>query len=162
EAELWGDEQWQALKSVIEERQPRVIGIDRSTVFAFSDGLSSGELAGMSAALGDRWTTRFKDAEGLPLELIASRLPEEEVFYRRMQELVWSLTRTMFSEQIITPGKTRTSDLEWGWRQRVYDPCLGTWCEPDVYVQRKGMTAGQIGDNPIIERGDLLHCDVGI
>src|SRR5438093_946230 len=45
QAELWGDEQWQALKTVIEERNPRAIGIDRSTVFAFSDGLSSGELA---------------------------------------------------------------------------------------------------------------------
>ena len=51
------------------------IGIDRSTVFAFSDGLSSGELKGMSAALDDEWTAKFKDAEGLPLELIASRLP---------------------------------------------------------------------------------------
>ena len=51
QAELWGDEQWQALKAVIEERNPRVIGINRSTVFAFSDGLSSGELKGMSAAL---------------------------------------------------------------------------------------------------------------
>ena len=28
------------------------------------------------------WTARFKDAEGLPLDLIASRLPEEEAFYR--------------------------------------------------------------------------------
>src|SRR4051812_5725817 len=52
QAELWGDEQWQALAKVIAERQPRVIGINRSTVFAFSDGLSSGELQGMSAALG--------------------------------------------------------------------------------------------------------------
>jgi hypothetical protein len=51
QAELWGDEQWQVLKEVIEERKPRVIGINRSTVFAFSDGLSSGELKGMSAAL---------------------------------------------------------------------------------------------------------------
>ena len=33
QAELWGDEQWQALKAVIDERKPRVIGIDRSTVF---------------------------------------------------------------------------------------------------------------------------------
>ena len=48
QAELWGDEQWQVLKPVIEERKPRVIGIDRSTVFAFTDGLSSGELQGMS------------------------------------------------------------------------------------------------------------------
>ena len=48
QAELWGDEQWQVLKAVIEERNPRVIGINRSTVFAFSDGLSSGELKGMT------------------------------------------------------------------------------------------------------------------
>jgi hypothetical protein len=162
QAELWGDEQWQALKEVITERKPRVIGINRSMVFAFSDGLSSGELQGMSAALGSEWTSKFRDAEALPLELIASRLPEEEVFYRRMQELVWSLTRTMFSEHIISPGKTRTSDLEWWWRQRVNDLGLGTWFQPDVDVQRKGMTAEQIGENPIIERGDLLHCDVGI
>ncbi len=65
QAELWGDEQWQALKDVIVERKPRVIGINRSTVFAFSDGLSSGELQGMSAALGSEWTARFRDAEGL-------------------------------------------------------------------------------------------------
>src|SRR5881394_3861028 len=39
QAELWGDEQWQALKAVVDERQPKAIGIDRSTTFAFSDGL---------------------------------------------------------------------------------------------------------------------------
>ena len=34
QAELWGDEQWQALKALIEERKPRTIAINRSTVFA--------------------------------------------------------------------------------------------------------------------------------
>ncbi|HTI37172.1 MAG TPA: M24 family metallopeptidase [Vicinamibacterales bacterium] len=162
QAELWGDEQWQALKAVVEERKPRVIGIDRSTVFAFSDGLSSGELAGMSAALGQSWTSRFKDAEGLPLDLIASRLPEEEAFYRRMQELVWSMTQTMFSSKVITPGRTRTSDLVWWWRQRVNDQGLGTWFQPSIEVQRRGKTEADLGDDPIIEPGDVLHCDVGI
>jgi Xaa-Pro aminopeptidase len=162
QAELWGDEQWQALKAVIEERNPKVIGIDRSTVFAFSDGLSSGELQGMSAALGQRWTSRFRNAEGLPLALIAARLPEEERFFRRMQELVWSLTQQMFSSKTITPGKTRTSDLVWWWRQRVNDLGLGTWFQPSVDVQRAGATAEQVGDDPVIQPGDLLHCDVGI
>jgi Xaa-Pro aminopeptidase len=162
QAELWGDEQWQALKTVVEERNPKVIGIDRSTVFAFTDGLSSGELKGMSAALGEKWTSRYRDAEGLPLELIASRLPEEEAFYKRMQELVWSMTAEMFSSKVITPGKTKTSDLVWWWRQQVNDLGLGTWFQPSVDVQRKGMTAAQIGDDPVIERGDVLHCDVGI
>ncbi|HEX2454932.1 MAG TPA: M24 family metallopeptidase, partial [Vicinamibacterales bacterium] len=162
QAELWGDEQWQILKTVVEERKPRVIGIDRSTVFAFTDGLSSGELKGMTAALGDAWTSKFRDAEGLPLELVASRLPEEEVFYRKMQELVWSLTQRMFSREAITPGTTKTSDLVWWWRQQVNDLGLGTWFQPSVDVQRKGMTAAQIGDDPIIQPGDVLHCDVGI
>jgi len=162
QAELWGDEQWELLEEVVEERNPRVIGIDRSTVFAFSDGLSSGELAGMSAALGERWTSRFKNAEGLPLELIAARLPEEEAFFRRMQELVWSMTQTMFSSKVITPGKTRTSDLVWWWRQRVNDQGLGTWFHPSIEVQRKGMTAAELGEDPIIAPGDVLHCDVGI
>jgi Xaa-Pro aminopeptidase len=162
QAELWGDEQWQILKSVIEERSPRVIGIDRSTVFAFSDGLSSGELAGMSAALGKAWTAKFRDAEALPLELLASRLPEEEEFFRRMQELVWSLTQEMFSAKTVAPGTTRTSDLVWWWRQQVNDLGLGTWFQPSVSVQRKGMTQEQLGADPVIQHGDVLHCDVGI
>jgi len=162
QAELWGDEQWMLLKTVIEERNPKTIGIDRSTVFAFTDGLSSGEFAGMSAALGSKWTARFKDAEGLPLDLLASRLPEEEAFYAKMQELVWQMTQTMFSSAMITPGRTKTSDLVWWWRQRTNDLGLGTWFQPSVDVQRRGATAEQVAEDPIIQPGDLLHCDVGI
>ena len=162
QAELWGDEQWQALVSVIEERKPRVIGINRSTVFAFSDGLSSGELEGMSRALGEAWTAKFRNAEGLPLELIASRLPEEAAFFRRMQELVWSLSQEMFSSRVIEPGKTRTSDLVWWWRQRVNDLGLGTWFQPTIDLQRRGKNAEELGDDPVIERGDVLHSDLGI
>jgi Xaa-Pro aminopeptidase len=162
QAELWGDEQWMALKQVIEERKPKVIGIDRSTTFAFSDGLSSGELQGMSAALGPAWTTKFKDAERLPLELIASKLPEEEAFFEKMTTLVWQMTQTMFSEKVIVPGTTRTSDLVWWWRQRTNDQGLGTWFQPSIEVQRKGTTSEKLGQDPIILPGDVLHCDVGI
>ena len=162
QAELWGDEQWMALKQVIEERKPKVIGIDRSTTFAFSDGLSSGELQGMSAALGAVWTSKFKDAERLPLELIASKLPEEEAFFQKMTTLVWQMTQTMFSDKVIVPGTTRTSDLVWWWRQRTNDQGLGTWFQPSIEVQRKGTTSEKLGPDPIILPGDVLHCDVGI
>jgi Xaa-Pro aminopeptidase len=162
QAELWGDEQWQALKQVIEEKHPQVIGIDRSRTFAFSDGLSSGELQGMSEALGPEWTRKFKDAEGLPLELVASRLPGEDAFFRRMTAQVWEMTQEMFSNRVIVPGKTKTSDLVWWWRQRVNDQGLGTWFQPSIEVQRKGKSAEEVGDDPVIQRGDLLHCDVGI
>jgi hypothetical protein len=160
QAELWGDEQWELLKTVIEERQPKVIGINRSTVFAFSDGLSSGELEGMSRALGAAWTAKFRNAEGLPLEFIASRLPDEEAFFEKMTALVWQMTQTMFSEKVIVPGRTRTSDLVWWWRQRVADLGLGTWFQPSVDVQRQG--AAQLDADPVIMPGDVLHCDVGL
>ena len=160
QAELWGDEQWELLKTVIEERKPRVIGINRSTVFAFTDGLSSGELEGMSRALGPAWTSKFKEAERLPLDLIASRLPEEEAFFQKMTALVWEMTQTMFSDKVIVPGKTRTSDLVWWWRQRVNDQGLGTWFQPSVDVQRQG--TAPLEADPIIQPGDVLHCDVGI
>jgi hypothetical protein len=94
--------------------------------------------------------------------MIAVRLPEEETFFARMQELVWSLTQEMFSSRTIKPGTTHASDLAWWWRQRVNDLGLGTWFQPTVDVQRKGVTEGTLGEDPVIERGDVLHCDVGI
>jgi Xaa-Pro aminopeptidase len=162
QAELWGDEQWQLLKRVVEERDPRTIGINVSRVFAFSDGLSAGELEGMREALGPKWTARFRNAEALPLELIATRLPEEEATYRRMTELVWAIIDTAFSNAVITPGVTRTQDVVWWMRQKVNDLGLGTWFQPSVEVQRKGWTDEQLGEDPIIQPGDVLHCDFGI
>ncbi len=162
QAELWGDEQWQILRKVIEERNPRVIGINKSRTFAFADGLSSGELEGMSEALGHDLTRRFKPAEGLAVDLIAARLPDEEAFYARLTQLVWATVEEMFSNRTIVPGTTRTSDLVWFWRQRINDLGLGTWFQPSIEVQRKGVTDEQLGADPVIQRGDVLHCDVGI
>src|SRR5205085_6675337 len=95
-------------------------------------------------------------------ELIASRLPEEEAFFEKMTALVWQMTQTMFSEKAIVPGTTRASDLVWWWRQRTNDQGLGTWFQPSVSVQRKGATAKDLGDDPVVRPGDVLHCDVGI
>ncbi len=162
QAELWGDEQWSVLKQVVDERNPRVIGIDHSRVFAFTDGLTHGEFLGMSEALGSRWTARLKPAEELPLQFIASRVADEEAFYGQLQQLVWELIGEMYSGKVIVPGKTRTSDLVWWWRQRVSDLGLGTWFQPSIEVQRPGMTDEQLGADPVIQRGDVLHCDVGI
>ena len=162
QAELWGDQQWSVLKQVLEERQPRVIAIDVSRTFAFTDGLTAGERDGMTEALGPALAARFRPAEALALELIATRLPEEVEFYGKLQALVWELTQRMFSNAVIRPGVTRTSDLVWWWRQQVNDLGLGTWFQPSVSVQRRGVTSEQLGEDPVIQRGDVLWCDVGI
>ena len=162
QAELWGDAQWLLLREVIEERNPKVIGINVSRTHAFSDGLTAGELEGMTLMLGKKWASRFKRAEALPLELIASRLPEEEEFYGRLTQQVHALIGRMFSSEVITPGVTTTQDLVWWWRQQLNDLGLGTWFQPSVDIQRKGMRPEQLGEHRVILAGDLLWCDVGI
>lgn len=160
--ELWGDQQWDLLRELIEDRNPRVIGINVSEITAFADGLTAGEHQAMLRALGPELATRLRPVEDLAVEFIAARLPEEDVVYERMQRLVWSMIEEMFSERTITPGVTRTSDLVWWWRQRLNDLGLQTWFQPSISVQRRGMTGDEIGADPIIQRGDVLHCDVGI
>jgi Xaa-Pro aminopeptidase len=162
QAELWGDQQWEVLKEVIDTRKPKVIGVNISRTFAFADGLSAGEYEGMRRALGPGWTKRFKRAEGLAVDLLAARLPDEQRFYHDLAKLSWAVIDTMFSEKVVKPGVTRTSDLVWYFRQAVNDMGLGTWFQPSVDVQRNGVTDEQLGDDPIIQRGDVLHCDVGI
>lgn len=161
-AELWGDQQWLVLKQVLEERKPATVHLNISRTFAFADGLTAGELEGMAAMLGATWTRRFVRNDALAVDLIATRLPDEAAFYRQLNELTWQVVREMFSEATIVPGVTRTSDLVWYFRQRVNDLGLGTWFQPSVDVQRLGMSAAQLGDDPVILRGDVLHCDVGI
>jgi len=143
-AELWGDEQWIALKQVIERRSPRTIAVNVSRVFAFSDGLSAGELEGMRDALGDKWTSRFVHHDGLALDFIATRIPDEAAIYRQMQELVWAIIDSAFSSAVITPGTTRTQDVVWWMRQRVNDLGLGSWFQPSVEVQRRGTTEAEL------------------
>ncbi|HYO55252.1 M24 family metallopeptidase [Archangium sp.] len=162
QAELWGPDQWTVLKAVLEERQPKVIGINVSRTFAFADGLTHGEYEGMAEALGPEWTSRMKPAGGLPVNLLAWRGADEERFYEDLTKLAWNIIETGFSSQVITPGRTRSRDVVWWMRQRVNDLGLGTWFQPSVSVQRQGKTEAELGEDPVIERGDVLHCDFGV
>jgi Xaa-Pro aminopeptidase len=161
-AEIGEDEQWLVLKDLIEQRKPTRIAINISREWAFADGLSAGEYEAMRAALGEPWTSRLARVEGLALDFIASRLPDEARAYEDLQRLVWALIDTAFSSRVITPGVTRTSDVVWWFRQRVNDLGLTSWFHPSVTVQRRGATAQQLGEDPVIQRGDVLHCDVGL
>ncbi len=165
-AELWGAAQWDVLAGIVRERRPRRIAVNTDTTFAFADGLSTGEYEGMRARGvldGDgTWRPEVVRAGRLAVDLIASRLPEEEATFRELNQVTWDIITEAFSERVIVPGTTRTSDVVWWMRQRVADLGLTTWFQPSVTVQRRGMTDATLGDDPVIQRGDVLHCDFGI
>ena len=163
--ELWGQGQWALLRKLLEEKQPRSIAINISKTHAFSDGLSAGEKQALEEAIGPKWTQRLKSAELLPLEYIATRIPEMEPTYKQMMQIVHGLISRAFSKEVITPGKTTSQDVVWWLRQEVNRMGLDVWFHPSVRVQRKGATGVRILEEAksiIIERGDVLHTDFGI
>lgn len=164
--EIMGDSQWQTLRKVIEQRKPSTIAINVSHTHAFSDGLSAGEREQLESALGP-WTSKLVRAENLPLEYISIRLPEMEPHYVAMMKTVHALIARAFSNEVITPTKTTTKDVEWWLRQAVNDMGLGEWFPPTVSVQRPERQATEFAATArpaaeVIQRGDHLHVDFGI
>jgi Xaa-Pro aminopeptidase len=160
-AELWGDEQWNTLATVVKDRDPKSISVDISNTHAFSDGLTAGEWELMQKALGPKYVARVVRAERLPLDYIAIRLPEMLPLYTKMMQTAHAIIKQAFSNSVITPGKTTTQDVVWWMRQRVQELGLTTWFQPSVDVQRRGTDLSNISD-PVILKGDVLHCDFGV
>ena len=161
EAEPFGPEQWRLLTPLVEQRSPRAIAVNISRTHAFSDGLTVGEWEQLQAALGDTYGDRVVRRELLPLHYIEERLPEMLEVYVPMQELVHEILATAFSNRVIMPGETTTEDVVWWLRQRVNDLGLGSWFQPSISVQRRGVEMGDSA-NPVILRGDVLHSDFGL
>ncbi|MGH7530208.1 MAG: M24 family metallopeptidase, partial [Gemmatimonadales bacterium] len=159
--ELVGQGQWDLLARLVRERNPRRIAVNISHTHAFSDGLSAGEWEQLQQALPPEFRDRVVRTEGLALDYQAIRAPAMVPVYRRMMEIVWAIIDTAFSNAVITPGQTTTDDVVWWMRQRVNDLGLGTWFQPDVDVQRRGVDLSE-AERVVIQRGDVLHCDFGI
>ncbi|MGD8727813.1 MAG: M24 family metallopeptidase [Gemmatimonadales bacterium] len=158
--EFWGPDQWHVVAEAINERDPQTIAVNISHTYHFADGLTAGEWEQFQEALGPDFAARVRRAEKMALYYLAIRVPSMDSVYRSMQELVHETIATAFSNAVITPGVTTTEDVVWWFRQRFNDLGLGTWFQPSVDVQRQG---GLPDSRPIvIQRGDVLHCDVGI
>ena len=163
--ELWGEGQWMLLRQVVEERNPRNIAVNISPTHAFSDGLSASEKERLEKALGPAYQARIVRSELLALEYISTRLPEMLPTYRQMMETAHWLIERAFSAEVIDPGRTTSQDVVWWLRQEVSRLGLGSWFQPSIRVQRKGMGSPPVmGDDgaAIIEGGDVLHVDFGI
>ncbi len=159
--EFWGEDQWTFVADAIRERDPRNIAVNISRDHNFADGLSAGEWELMQEALGPELAARVTRAEDLALDYLAVRVPGMDEPYRHMQEMIHGLIATAFSSEVITPGVTTNQDVVWWFRQRFNELGLDTWFQPTVDVQRAGVNMADSAA-PIIHRGDVLHCDVGL
>ena len=161
--------QWAAVRRIVEQADPRRIGIDVSADFGLADGLSHTEHGELVAALGP-WSDRLVSAEDLVVGWLETRLPEEITALHAMNRLVHELIDEAYSPAVLTVGRTTAQDLAWWFRQRFADLGMDPWFHPTVDLQRAGVppTAERgtllpaVAYDAVIQPGDLLHCDVGL
>jgi Xaa-Pro aminopeptidase len=158
-------DQWKRLASLVAERNPERIGVDRSPDFALADGLSSTEYERLKSALPDRLRERIVSAERLAIGWLETRTEPELQFYPSLCALAHQLIAEGFAA--VRPGATTTEDLEWWYRERVLELRLDTWFHPTVSVQRDGQEDPTVSfarrkAAEVIQPGDLVHLDFGI
>lgn len=160
------ESQWKRLAELIAERNPKKIGYNASTKWSFGDGLTSGLNASLMAALGPNLKDRLTSAEKLCVRWLETRTAIERDLYTHITAVARGVVSEAFSARVITPGVTTTDDVAWYIRQRFTDLGLDTWFVPTVDLQRAGQTCAAdspfCGGSGVIERGDVLHTDVGI
>ncbi len=159
------DAQWKALAEVIVSRNPRRIGINVSREWPIADGLTAALRDRLLEALPSEYAQRLTPAEPLVIRWFETRTPMEAQVYPQIVAVARGVISEAFSERVITPGVTRTEDVSWYIRSRFESLGLSPWFVPDVNLQRRGVACGadgpSCGEDGIIQRGDVLHTDVG-
>lgn len=161
--------QWKRLIQIIEERNPKSIGLNYSDNFNICDGLVKTDYEAFMSYLPKTYQNKVKSAEKLAIGWIETRTEMEMVIYNQLIDITHDIIAEAFSEKVITPGVTTTTEVEWWMRDKVRFLGLETWFHPTVDVQRSAEKLGNhlyaFSDRPenmVILPGDLLHCDLGI
>jgi Xaa-Pro aminopeptidase len=153
------DAQYEGLRKHVEERDPRVIGVNESNAWNHADGLTANEKRRLVDALGPKYAGRMRSAEMLAVGWLETKLPEELEAYRHVMKVAHMVIREAFSNKVITAEKTTSEDVAWWMRQRVAEMGHGSWFQPSITIHRQG---GTPKDNNVIRRGDMLHTDFGL
>ena len=162
-------DQWMRLMQLIEERNPNKIALNYSKNFNIADGLDKTDYEEFMEYLPESYKSKIVSSEKLAIAWIETRTEREMIIYNQLVDITHDIINEAFSEKVITPGITTTSDVEWWMRQKVTDLGLETWFHPTVDLQRaedslKGhlYSFSDRPDQMVIFPGDLLHCDFGI
>ncbi len=162
-------DQWKRLMQLISERNPKKIGLNFSRDHNIADGLDKTDYDEFMANLPKKYHSKVVSAEQLAVRWIETRTSREMTIYNQLVDITHDIIAEAFSEKVITPGITTTTEVEWWMRQKVTDLGLETWFHPTVDIQRTSeelvshlYSFSGRPDNLVIQQGDLLHCDFGI
>ncbi len=163
-------DQWKRLRTLIEERNPKVIAVNSSNTFALADGISHSQHQALFDTLPDQLKGRTQSHDALAIGWLETRTKPEMDRYGEIVQLAHAIIAEGFSESVITPGITSAADVSWWYRDKIRSLGLQTWFHPSVSIQRaKRLADGQSfpelfsgANQSIIQKGDVIHVDFGI
>ena len=158
------DGQWEGLRKVVEERKPKVIGINTSEAWNHADGLTANEKDNCSGARARVRRARREPPRCSPSAGSKTKLPEETDAYRHVMRVAHQVIREAFSNEVDRAGR----DDDRG--RRLVDAAARrrTWASASGSIRRSPSSAradcrrNGARDERVIQRGDMLHTDFGI
>ncbi len=157
------EEQWPLLRQIVEERDPRRIGINIGRVQWAAGGLTHNLYEQLVAALPDTYVARLASAEPMATRWLATLTDEEVELYDDVVAVARQIKAECYSRAAIVPGETTPDDLVWHYWQRCADLGLGLSFRPFFNRVRSDAMAEQFGAaDRVIRPGDLVHSDCGI
>ena len=157
-------DQWAQLARIIEERNPKKIGINKAPSWGHADGMTSNDHDQLFTVLPKRLFPHIASAEKLAVAWLETRTEKEMIIYQQICRIAHQIIAKGFSDSVIQPGVTTTEDVVWWYREEIKRLKLDTWFQPSVSVQRNEQeTITSKRPQPlVILPGDLLHVDFGI
>jgi len=156
------------LPELLEAYDPQTIALSIDGRRGVTRSLTKSSYEWLSEIMGDEATERFVSAAPLIEEYLDTRIPAEFEHYLQAVKLTEELGRRAFSNEVIEPGVTTVGDVRNWLMDQYWVHGVQPWFPPDVRVQRAGVemptSRGFLAvapDGMVIERGDLLHLDIG-
>lgn len=162
-------DQWARLKEIIEERNPKNIGINTSVDWQHADGMVLTDYQELKDGIGKKYADRLVSAEKVAVGWLETRSEKEMTIYPQIVRIAHDIIAEGFSDKVIQPGVTTTDDVVWWYREKIRELKLTTWFHPSVSIQRADPESfdhlrtfdSRPAENVILP-GDLLHVDFGI
>ena len=155
--------QWPLLMKVIEERDPKRIGINTGSVQWAAGGLTQNLYGQLVEKLPEKYVDRLASAEPLATRWAATLTDEEVELYAYVAHIGHRLIAETYSRKAIIPGLTTADDLHWYFWQRCSDLGLNVNSRPGYRLVRSDAMKAKYGaDDQVIRPGDFIRCDVGI
>lgn len=146
--------QWPLLMKIIEERDPRRIGINIGSVQWAAGGLTYNLYRQLMEKLPSKYVDRLESAEPLATRWLATLTDEEVELYEHVANATHELIAECYSRKAVVPGVTTVDDLHWYYRQRCADLGLEISARSPFYLIRsKEMKQKHGEDDRVIRYG---------